>query len=300
MDIVKHFAQLLKFRLSATVVFSAIMGYLLGTETVEFSEIIKLIFGGFLVTGCANAFNQIWERNHDALMQRTLDRPLPKGNLSVIQSLVFATFIGIWGLFMLYQINNYCAYYGLLSILLYVLCYTPLKRVSPISIFVGAIPGSIPFLLGWVAAYDFELLSSDFESGFGMAAGVLFAIQFFWQFPHFISISWVLDDEYKKAGFKMMIGGEKGKTAAIVSIICSLFLLFTSVFPYLFAELVPELGMSDFGFIIILILGILFTSKSFKLHKNLDNNSAKKLMFSSFIYLPLIQIVLVLDKYFVL
>ena len=137
-------------------------------------------------------------------------------------------------------------------------------------------------------------------TGFGFAGGLLFAIQFFWQFPHFIAIAWAQDDEYKKAGFKMMIGKEKSKLAPTISIICSLLLLFTSVSPYLYSEYIPEIGMSNFGFTIILILGILFTFKSFKLYKDLDDNSAKKLMFASFMYLPLIQITLVLDKYFIL
>ena len=293
MDIVKYFVQLLKFRLSATVVFSAIMGYLLGTETVEFSEIMKLTFGGFLVTGCANAFNQIWERNHDKLMKRTCDRPLPKRNLNVTESLIFAFLIGIIGLIILYQLNKYCTYYGFLSIVFYVLFYTPLKRISPFSIFIGAIPGAIPFLLGWVAAFDFTLVSSDEATGFGIAGGVLFAIQFFWQFPHFIAIAWVQDDEYKKAGFKMMIGGQKGEKAAMVAVICSIFMISCSVMPYY----VEGLRMSELSIIIMLILGFWFTYKSILLYKNLDDYSAKKLMLSSFVYLPLMQIILVLTKY---
>ena len=139
---------------------------------------------------------------------------------SLKSELIFAFLIGIIGLIVLYQLNKYCTYYGFLSIVFYVLFYTPLKRRSPFSIFIGAIPGAIPFLLGWVAAFDFTLVSSDQATGFGIAGGVLFAIQFFWQFPHFIAIAWLQDDEYKKAGFKMMIGGEKGKKAAMVAVIC--------------------------------------------------------------------------------
>ena len=247
-----------------------------------------------MVTGSANAFNQICERKHDKLMKRTCDRPLPKGNLNVTESVIFAFLIGIIGLIVLYQLNKYCTYYGFLAILLYVLFYTPLKRISPLSIFVGAIPGAIPFLLGWVAAFDFTLVSSDEITGFGLAGGVLFAIQFFWQFPHFIAIAWVLDDEYKKAGFKMMIGGKKGKTAAIVSVICSIFMIICTIFPFYYIQ---EIKMSQISLILILILGFWFTYKSILLYKNLDDHSAKRLMMSSFIYLPLMQIVLVLSKY---
>ena len=176
---------------------------------------------------------------------------------------------------------------------MYVLFYTPLKRISPFSIFIGAIPGAIPFLLGWVAAFDFTLVSSDEATGFGIAGGVLFAIQFFWQFPHFIAIAWVQDDEYKKAGFKMMIGGQKGKKSAMVAVICSIFMIICSVMPYY----VEGLRMSELSVIIMLILGFWFTYKSILLYKNLDDYSAKKLMLSSFVYLPLMQIILVLTKY---
>ena len=269
------------------------MGYLLGSNEASFSALCYLTIGGFLVTGCANAFNQIWERNHDKLMKRTCDRPLPKRNLNITESLIFAFLIGIIGLIILYQLNKYCTYYGFLSIVLYVLFYTPLKRISPFSIFIGAIPGAIPFLLGWVAAFDFTLVSSDEATGFGIAGGVLFAIQFFWQFPHFIAIAWVQDDEYKKAGFKMMIGGQKGKKSAMVAVICSIFMIICSVIPYY----VEGLRMSELSIIIMLILGFWFTYKSILLYKNLDDYSAKKLMLSSFVYLPLMQIILVLTKY---
>ena len=207
MNVLKYYGQLLKFRLSITVVFSAMVGYLLGIENFVFNEFIFLIVGGFFVTGSANGFNQILEKDKDKLMERTADRPLPQGNLSVFQAVIFSSTMALLGLYLLNCINPQGSFYGfmsksslfgLVSILLYVLSYTPLKRVSTISIFVGAIPGAIPFLLGWVAATD----------DFGLAAGTLFAIQFFWQFPHFIAIAWVLNDEYKKAGFKMLFGGE--------------------------------------------------------------------------------------------
>lgn len=296
---IKYYFQLTKFRLSITVVFSAMAGYFLGVNDLSniSLDVFYLFTGGFFVTGSANAFNQILERNYDKLMQRTKDRPLARDNIELLGALIFSFIIGLIGLYILYKINPYCCYFGLLSIALYVLCYTPLKRVSPISIFVGAIPGAIPFLLGWVASYDFNMIYLNQESGFELASGILFAIQFFWQFPHFISISWVQNDDYNRAGFKMMIGGEKGKLSAIVSIIMSCCLIFFSTLPFLIT--VPKLHMSTFGFITILTLGLIFLIKSIQLFIRQDDVTAKKLMFSSLIYLPLLQILLIIDKYFI-
>ena len=280
-----YFGQLLKFRLSTTVVFSAVVGYLLGIDTFILSEFIILIFGGFLVTGSANAFNQIIEKDTDKLMDRTMSRPLPKGNLSVIEAIIFSSFMAILGLYCLYELNTQSSFFGLLSILLYVLSYTPLKRISTISIFVGALPGAIPFLLGWVAATD----------DFGLAAGTLFAIQFFWQFPHFIAIAWVLDEDYKKAGLKMLFGNEKGTYPAIISIVTSICMTIISVVPFFWGF--PDLKLSVFAFIPVLFLGLCFTYKSYLLYKNTDDNTARQLMIASFIYLPSMQIIYVLDKF---
>jgi protoheme IX farnesyltransferase len=290
---VKYFGQLLKFKLSITVVFSAMVGYLLGYDQFNFQHFSYLIFGGFLVTGSANAFNQVLEKEKDKLMVRTAFRPLPKENLTIIQAVIFAFTIGAIGLLLLNRINPQGSFYGimskssffgLISIFLYVLSYTPLKRVSTISIFVGAIPGAIPFLLGYVAATD----------DFGLAAGTLFAIQFLWQFPHFISIAWVQHEDYKKAGFKMLFGGHKNKYPAIISVVISLIMTSVSLIPYFYVE---GLNLSIYSFIIILFLGLWFTLKSVKLYKNIDDISAKKLMLSSFLYLPLMQLVYVIDRF---
>jgi len=289
----KYFGQLLKFKLSVTVVFSAISGYLLGFEVFNLSHLIYLTVGGFLVTGSANAFNQILEKDKDKLMERTLIRPLPQDHLSVFQASFFALIIGFIGLFLLNKINPQGSFYGfmskssffgLISVLLYVLSYTPLKRVSTISIFVGAIPGAIPFLLGFVAATD----------DFGLAAGILFAIQFFWQFPHFIAIAWVLDGEYKKAGFKMLFGGKKNKYPASISILTSILMTIVSVAPYFF---VKDLKLSIYSFVIILIIGLWFIAKSVELYKYTDDISARKLMLASFAYLPVMQIIYVIDRF---
>ena len=292
----KYFFQLLKFRLSITVVFSAMIGYLLGFDFDNFiwRDFICLTIGGFLVTGSANAFNQILEKDKDKLMERTSVRPLPQDKLSVFQASVFATLIGFIGLFLLnkiypegsfYGIMSKSAFFGLISILLYVLSYTPLKRISTISIFVGAIPGAIPFLLGYVAATD----------NFGIAAGILFAIQFFWQFPHFIAIAWVQHKDYKKAGFKMLFGGKKNKYPTIISIGTSVFMMILSITPYFFK--ISGLTLSIYAFILVLLLGSWFTYKSVLLYKNIDDLSARKLMLSSFIYLPLMQIIYVMDRF---
>lgn len=291
-----YYFQLLKFRLSSTVVFSAAIGYLLGTTSFNLNEFILLVIGGILVTGSANGFNQVLEKDYDKLMKRTSIRPLPTENLSILQAVIFSIIIAALGLYCLnfihpengfFGVMSKSSFFGLISILLYVLSYTPLKRLSTISIFVGAIPGAIPFLLGWVAATD----------DFGIAAGTLFAIQFFWQFPHFIAIAWVLDDEYKKAGFKMMFGGEKGKYPAIISVATSIIMTIISVLPFLFS--IETLSLSVAAFIPVLGLGIWFTLKSIYLFRDTDDKSAKKLMIASILYLPLMQIIYVLDKYLI-
>jgi protoheme IX farnesyltransferase len=292
---ISHYIKLLKFRLSSVVVFSAMAGYMLGIDQFNISDFLLVILGGFLVTGSANGFNQIIEKEYDKLMQRTCERPLPQAELSVTSAVFFSLAIGFIGLFLLNLINPETSYFGFISkscffgfisMLLYVLAYTPLKRFSTVSIFVGAIPGAIPFLLGWVAATD----------DFGLSAGMLFGIQFLWQFPHFISIAWVQDQEYKKAGFKMLFGGKKNKYPATISIITSIFLLMLSIIPFYWHQADFKLN-SYITFIFVFLLGIWFTSKSFMLYKLQNDISAKRLMFSSFIYLPLLQIIYIIDKF---
>jgi len=282
--------------LSITVVFSATIGYLLGVNTFDITSFSLLVVGGFFVTGAANGFNQVIEREHDKLMERTAIRPLPLANLSVSQASIFSILLGVLGIFVLNHINPQGSFFGLmsksgafglLSMFLYVLVYTPLKRISPIAITVGAVPGAIPFLLGFVAATD----------DFGIAAGTLFAIQFFWQYPHFIAIAWVQDVEYKKAGFKMMLGGKKGKYPAFIGLITAIIMTFISIIPFLFE--IPFLSLSLYGALIVFILGFWFTSKALKLYQNRDDLTAKKLMISSFAYLPLMQIVYMLDKFII-
>ena len=290
----KYYFQLLKFRLSITVVFSAVAGYFLGTDLFLIEELLYLIFGGLLVTGSANGFNQILERDYDKIMTRTAKRPLPLKNLKLSEAVFFSMIIGFIGLYLLNFIKpegSYFGYlsksslFGLISMLLYVFSYTPLKRLSTISIFVGAIPGAIPFLLGWVAATD----------NFGLIAGTLFAIQFFWQFPHFISIAWVQDDQYKKAGFKMLFGGKKSTYPALISVTTSIVMMIISIIPFFWKQI--DLQLSFEAFVIILIIGLWFTYKSVVLFKKLDDESARKLMLASFLYLPIMQVIYIIDKY---
>ena len=269
---------------------------MLGVDTFDITTFSLLVIGGFLVTGAANGFNQVIEREHDKFMERTAVRPLPLGNLSVTQAFTFSILLGALGVFALNHINPQASFFGLmsksgafglLSMVLYVLAYTPLKRISPFAITVGAVPGAIPFLLGFVAATD----------DFGIAVGTLFAIQFFWQYPHFIAIAWVQDAEYKKAGFKMMLGGEKGKYPAFIGVITAMLMTVISVVPFLWE--IPLLSLSVYGAVTVFLLGIWFTFKAVKLYQNCDDVTARNLMLSSFVYLPLMQIVYVLDKFLI-
>ena len=290
----KYYSQLLKFRLSSSVVFSAAAGYLLGVTNFNLQEFLLLIVGGFLITGCANGFNQILESDYDKLMIRTEERPLPLKKISSSSAIIFTVLIGILGFYFLSLIKPHGSFFGflskssvfgLLSLMIYVLSYTPLKRMSTVSIFVGAIPGAIPVLLGWVAATD----------QFGLSVTVLFAIQFFWQFPHFISIAWTQDEQYKRAGFKMMYGGEKGSYPALIALITASVMTLISVLPYLLDF--KNLNLSFIAFCLVLLLGIWFTLKTYFLYRDTKDSSAKTLMLASFVYLPIMQIIYIADKW---
>ena len=197
--------QLTKVGLSLSVVFSSVAGYLLAVDIINFTTLLLLALGGFFMVGASNAFNQIIEKDTDAIMQRTKDRPLPTNRMSVNFALIIAILLTILGISILYSINPKTALFGAISIFLYTCAYTPLKSVTPLTVFVGAIPGAIPFMLGWVAA----------TNNFGIEAGFLFMIQFFWQFPHFWAIGWFLHDDYQKAGFNMLPTGQRDKGTAL-------------------------------------------------------------------------------------
>lgn len=277
--------QLTKFGLSLSVVFSSIAGYLLAADVIDYQIVVLLSIGGYCMVGASNAFNQIIERGPDAVMKRTMDRPIPAGRISVNIAMIIAVVLTLTGLVILYSINQKTALFGAISIFLYTSAYTPLKPVTPLSVFVGAIPGAIPFMLGWVAATD----------QFGIEPGILFMIQFFWQFPHFWAIGWLQFDEYKKAGFNLMPTGEKNKKASKLVIIYTLFMLIVSIFPVF--RLTGDLYLLPFSAVIIFLLGLVMLYYGIKLHTDQTDKMARKLMLSSVLYITLIQIIFVIDKF---
>ncbi|MGB5320808.1 heme o synthase [Lutimonas sp.] len=284
-NILDDLKQLTKFGLSLSVVFSSIAGYLLAVDVVDFKILLLLSIGGYCMVGASNAFNQIIERVPDAVMKRTMDRPVPTGRISVNLAMLIAVTLTIAGLVILYSINEKTALFGAISIFLYTSAYTPLKPVTPLSVFVGAIPGAIPFMLGWVAA----------TGQFGIEPGMLFMIQFFWQFPHFWAIGWLQFDEYKKAGFNLMPTGEKNKKASKLIIIYTIFMLIVSIFPVF--RLTGSLYLLPVSAVIIFALGLVMLYYGVKLHKEQSNIMARKLMLSSVLYITLIQIIFVIDKF---
>lgn len=274
--------QLLKFRLSLTVAFSSAIGFILGYPNSSWDDILMVMLGGMLVTGAANIINQVLEKDLDRLMKRTSKRPLPTGVLTIREAVVFCILLGVSGAVLLgVYFNPLAAALSLLSLVLYGFVYTPLKQINPICVFVGAIPGGMPPLIGWVAATG----SIDIE------AIILFAIQFFWQFPHFWAIAWVLDDDYKKAGFKMlpMAGGKNLKTA-IQIMIYTLMLIPLSLLPLQFGMTGTTSAM------IAVVCGVLFLAQTFYLMRTCSKKAAMSIMFGSFLYLPIVQIAFVLDK----
>jgi len=279
------FKQLTKVGLSLSVVFSSLAGYLLAVDEIQYSILFMLAVGGYLMVGASNAFNQIIEKDTDALMKRTMNRPLPTGRMHVSMAMVVAVSFTIIGLVILYSINPKSALFGAISIFLYTSVYTPLKAVTPLSVFVGAIPGAIPFMLGWVAA----------TNDFSIEPGMLFLIQFFWQFPHFWAIAWLQFDEYKKAGFNLMPMGQKNKKAVIQIIIYTICLILVSVIPVL--KLTGSFYIYPLTAIILVALGSVMLYYAFKLYKHQTNKEARQLMLSSVLYITLIQIIYVVDKF---
>ncbi|RYU78018.1 heme o synthase [Hymenobacter persicinus] len=278
----KAYFQLIKFRLALTVAFSSAVGYLLGVQELDWGRALLVMVGGLAVTGSANTINQIFERDLDKLMKRTAKRPLPTGVLSIPEAWGFAIVLGLLGLGLLtYFFNAQAAALSLLSLILYGFVYTPLKRISPICVAVGAIPGGMPPLIGYVAATNV----------LGLEALVLFGIQFMWQFPHFWAIAWVLDDDYKKAGFKMLpTPGGKDMRTAFQIMTYTLLLIPLSLLPFQF-------GISGKVYALVAVVcGVLFLMQTFYLMRTCTKKAAMSIMFGSFLYLPIVQIALVLDK----
>ena len=280
----RDYAQFMKLRLTSLVVMSAAFSFVIGSrlsgaETFSWSKMLLLILGGFLVTGSSNGFNQIIEKNLDKLMNRTQNRPLPQDRMGFNESFIFASVMGVTGILILwFFMNPLSGILGFTALVLYTVVYTPLKRITPFAVFVGAFPGAIPPLLGCVAA----------TRGFGTITPqgwIMFATQFMWQFPHFWAIAWVLDDDYKKAGFRMLpsLGG-RNKSSAFQVLVYTLFLLPISLVPVIY-------GMSgSISAVIITTCGIFFCYQAYNLYHECTVEAARKLMFGSFFYLPIVQI----------
>jgi|TARA_X000000950_G_C13854400_1_gene635961 protoheme IX farnesyltransferase len=281
----KIFTSLTKARLALSVVFSSIAGYFLAVDVVDFNELILLVVGGYSIVGASNSFNQIIEKDKDALMDRTKNRPLPAKEITTQNAFWISVFLTLIGLLCLYFINYKTAFFAAISVFLYTCVYTPLKPITPLSVFVGAIPGAIPFMLGWVAA----------TGSFGIEPGTLFMIQFFWQFPHFWALGWMLDDDYKKAGFIMLPTGNRDKSTALQIILYIIWMMIISVFPY--TGLTGDLTLSFGSTIAILTLGIIMLVLAINLYNKMDISSARKLFYSSILYLTLIQIIYLIDKF---
>ena len=281
----KIFISLTKARLALSVVFSSIAGYFLAVDTVDFNELILLVIGGYSIVGASNSFNQIIEKDKDVLMDRTKNRPLPAKQITTQNAFWISVFLTLIGLLCLYFINYKTAFFAAISVFLYTCVYTPLKPITPLSVFVGAIPGAIPFMLGWVAA----------TGSFGIEPGTLFMIQFFWQFPHFWALGWMLDDDYKKAGFIMLPTGNRDKSTALQIILYIIWMMIISVFPY--TGLTGDLTLSFGSTIAILMLGIIMLVLAINLYNKMDISSARKLFYSSILYLTLIQIIYLIDKF---
>ena len=279
------YKQLAKVGLSLSVVFSSIAGYLLAIDVINYQVLFLLGLGGFLMVAASNAFNQIIEKDTDALMKRTMNRPLPTGRMSKTTALIFAILFAIIGLGILYSINPKSALFGAISIFLYTCAYTPMKPISPLAVFVGALPGAIPFMLGWVAA----------TNEFGIEAGFLFMIQFFWQFPHFWSIGWLQFEEYKKAGFIMLPMDKKDQSATKQIISYTIIMILVSIAPVL--KMTGAFYIHPITAFIIALLGLIMLYYGILLHKKQTNIEARKLMLSSVIYITMIQIIYVIDKF---
>ena len=281
--VLSDYAMLAKFRLSFLVVFSAVIGYLFASPVVlSVTNLFLLAIGGMLVTGASNAINQIIERDIDKLMTRTQNRPLPTDRMNLTEAIFAAGAMGISGILILtYFFNPIAGVLSAISLLSYAFVYTPLKRVSSIAVFVGAIPGALPPMIGYVCATG----EIDF------VAVILFSTQFLWQFPHFWSIAWIQFDDYKKAGI-MLLPSASGKTrmSAIQNVIYCVVLLVVSMIPYFFNM------VNLIGTIFIAAAGIVFLWMAWQHYRKCEDKTARVLMFGSFLYLPVIQLALVLGK----
>lgn len=284
-SLIHDFKEITKMRLALSVVFSSVAGYLLGVESVDFKTLILLALGGYFMVGASNAFNQIIEKDLDALMDRTKNRPIPSGRMSVNTAFIIASVFTLAGIIILYTINKQTAMFGAISIFLYTCVYTPLKTKTPLAVFVGAIPGAIPFMLGWVAATD----------DFGIEPGTLFALQFFWQFPHFWAIGWFLFEDYKKGGFFMLPTGKQDRGTAVQTIMYTIWTVIVSIIPVF--GFTGRLELSIVSAVLVFLLGLWMLYYAIRLFKIMTEKAAKQLMLVSVSYISLVQIVYVIDKF---
>ncbi|WP_202390792.1 heme o synthase [Flavobacterium sp. Sd200] len=287
-SLLADFTAITKARLAISVVFSSVAGYLLGFSDeypFSWSTLILLTIGGYCMVGASNVFNQIIEKDLDALMDRTKNRPVPSGKISVRNAFILGAVLTVAGIAILYSINPITAMFGAISIFLYTSIYTPLKTITPLAVFVGAFPGAIPFMLGWVAA------TNDFD----IEAGTLFLIQFFWQFPHFWAIGWFLFDDYKKGGFFMLPTGKRDKKTALQIILYTCWLIPASLLPV--TGFTGSLKLSYVAAVIVFLLGLWMLANAVKLYKKMDAVTARKLMLVSVSYISLLQVIYVIDKF---
>lgn len=282
------FKEITKAGLAISVLFSSIAGYLLGVNSdhpFQWNVLLVLSIGGYCMVGASNAFNQVIEKDIDSLMDRTRNRPVPSGRMSPKMALFVASLLTITGIVLLYTINAKSAMFAAISIFLYTSIYTPLKTVTSLSVFVGAFPGAIPFMLGWVAA----------TGEFGIEAGTLFLIQFFWQFPHFWAIGWFLYEDYEKAGIFMLPTGKKDKGTALQIMLYTIWLLIASLLPAL--GYTGKLFITPVAAVLVFLLGLWMLFYAVKLYQLRTAKAARTLMLVSVSYISLLQIVFIVDKF---
>ena len=287
-SIATDFLEITKARLAISVVFSSLAGFVLGVDNLGVESwliLVKLSIGGYGMVGASNAFNQVIEKDLDALMDRTKNRPVPSGRMKSNTALIIAGLLTLIGIAILYSINPKTAMFGAISIFLYTSVYTPLKTMTPLSVFVGAFPGAIPFMLGWVAA----------TGSFGIEAGTLFLIQFFWQFPHFWAIGWFLYEDYEKAGFFMLPSGKKDKSTALQIILYTVWLIIASLLPVL--GFTGSFHIAPVTAVVVFLLGLWMLFYGVKLYQSRTAKAARTLMLVSVSYITLLQIVYIIDKF---
>ncbi|HTD98680.1 MAG TPA: heme o synthase [Mucilaginibacter sp.] len=289
----KDFSKLIKFRLTFLVVFSASISFIIAVKanggntwgslysTTMWINWLKLVAGGFLVTAAANCFNEVIEVDLDKLMKRTMDRPMPAGRMTTGQGLILGLLMGMGGTYILGSLNILTGLLSVFSILLYAFAYTPLKRKSPIAVFVGAIPGAFPALIGYVAGQPHGRIDE--------IALILFSIQFVWQFVHFWAIAWVLDDDYKLAGFRLLPTQKRDKASAIITVIFAIILVPVSLLPTIYGHGGYYVGG------VSLVCSLIFLYQAIDLLRTRQISEARKLMFGSFFYLPVVQLMFLFD-----